>query len=1100
MISNSSATVERRVAGTATRWQHALCWRYRSGGLALLFLAASGCGSSRPDLLPGPAPIGESKPEASGSFEQIGTLHATVNSGHIHFQAFRSAKRGPRIQNFGTNGLTVDELLFSSQPGDGVGSGSCTSSQYCVTVDLTNETGAALDNLFVEITGYENVDPPDATVSFAVPFSYSAAFANAFPDPAHIEAAAYGDIDPNQTKSSEWKFNLGTAQDFSFDLAVLASVPRANYTVSTQLDQPAVDACAVPGHAQYFSNTDDAEVEVALPFPYTFYEKTYDRAVLGSNGYALLERPGDATATLGTGASNGSVTSNAPTGLYPFWDDLAFDGDGGTCVATIGAAPNRRFAVTWKNAEINSSSSGKGPWAPSRVTTTLLLSETDDRAWYQYALPDQGVTNLTRGSQATIGEVGVSNGIPVGRDFSNKTVSLLPNAATSYPFQLGLSPARSSSQAQAASAYPLSADGKYYVVNILRRNYFPPTASATYLNGATQFRDGGPPAAVFDGDDNHFIWQAATAGDPNAGAVLTIDLGGYFSLGAVRPLYFPLGGPEVYPINQQVRVATKPNEWTTVAPMAPVNSPDSTLSFDATPARYIELTMLGAHPGDYGARLIELFAYPSAQTSPSPTASSGYDLAYFGAVSTANSNFAPVGYWPQSWPAGDFYASSPPNGSTGDAIGIVDLGMQFDLSRLSLCFFWSGAAWTNGGRLEVAPASGSYSTVYDSGLGNAFGTGALPCEEYAFPAQPVRFIRATDFFMPGIGASAGTLWSVQAFANTQPRVGYFPLNADRNSFQVNIARRPQSSVQPTASVVYAGGAAPIAWNRSAQDPNNVIDGDDQPFLWQSTAGSRATATATVTVDLGQLEPVGAIRQLYGGQLPLSTAVRVAQSLTGTWTEVQASTPTPGSDFTATFAAVSARYVELTMTGTTSAGFASLLELMVFAGSSTDPAPSSVNDLDLTYLPGLTFLTNSNMGQNSQPRIHSIDGAAGFYPKPASYGGNGDATLTIDLSQPYPVSEIGLSFLGNSTWSNGGKVEVDTGSGAPSWNTVLDTGTGTPLGLTADGTRRIQFTPRMVRSVRITGYFDSDVPVPGLLENIEIFSSAACAANPACSGT
>jgi len=38
------------------------------------------------------------------------------------------------------------------------------------------------------------------------------------------------------------------------------------------------------------------------------------------------------------------------------------------------------------------------------------------------------------------------------------------------------SAATAASSASASEPYPLSADGKYYVVNLLRRNYFPPTA------------------------------------------------------------------------------------------------------------------------------------------------------------------------------------------------------------------------------------------------------------------------------------------------------------------------------------------------------------------------------------------------------------------------------------------------------------------------------------------------------------------------------------------------------------------------------------------------------------------------------------------------
>src|SRR5262249_41205032 len=47
--------------------------------------------------------------------------------------------------------------------------------------------------------------------------------------------------------------------------------------------------------------------------------------------------------------------------------------------------------------------------------------------------------------------------------------------------------------------YPVSADGKYYYVNLLRRNYFPPViASTTFANGAAQVGANAPPF-IFDG-------------------------------------------------------------------------------------------------------------------------------------------------------------------------------------------------------------------------------------------------------------------------------------------------------------------------------------------------------------------------------------------------------------------------------------------------------------------------------------------------------------------------------------------------------------------------------------------------------------------------
>jgi hypothetical protein len=124
-----------------------------------------------------------------------------------------------------------------------------------------------------------------------------------------------------------------------------------------------------------------------------------------------------------------------------------------------------------------------------------------------------------------------------------------------------------------------------------------------------------------------------------------------------------------------------------------------------------------------------------------------------------------------------------------------------------------------------------------------------------------------------------------------------------------------------------------------------------------------------------------------------------------------------------------------------------------------------------------------MGISSAPRIHSVEGAGGYYVKSAAQGATGDATLTLDLGQEYPVSELTLSFLGGYIWAAGGKVDVDDGSG--DWLTVFDSGFGTPLGSVADGTQRIPFAPHLTRHVRITGYFDPNAPA-GLLENIEVF--------------
>jgi hypothetical protein len=96
----------------------------------------------------------------------------------------------------------------------------------------------------------------------------------------------------------------------------------------------------------------------------------------------------------------------------------------------------------------------------------------------------------------------------------------------------------------------------------------------------------------------------------------------------------------------------------------------------------------------------------------------------------------------------------------------------------------------------------------------------------------------------------------------------------------------------------------------------------------------------------------------------------------------------------------------------------------------------------------------------------------YAPKTIAAGATGDGTITYDLGQPYPVSQITLSFFTNHLWAGGGKVEVDDGSGI--WATVFDSGRGTALGSTADGSQTITFSKRTVRYIRVTDYF-----IPGV---------------------
>ena len=644
------------------------------------------------------------------------------------------------------------------------------------------------------------------------------------------------------------------------------------------------------------------------------------------------------------------------------------------------------------------------------------------------------------------------------------------------------------------TTYPLSADGKYYNVNLLNRNFLPPSAHATFSSGVRQSGQAAPPL-VFDGGDSAFTAIADVPGDPNVTVTLTVDMGQYFSIGAVRPLYQVFGGGD--PVSHRIRLASKlgqDSDWTTVYQGAVV-AHDATFSFDPQQARFLELTMTGN-----GCNLLELFVYPSAATSPPPTYASGYDITSIGATQTVNDNFFPLGQnWPVSWPTGAYYPKTAAWGANGDAIGTVDLGAQFPISRISTSFFWS-TPWTDGGRLEMGATSDAYTTLRDSGPGHDFG---FPLD-FTFPTQPIRYLRATDYFRPDAGAPSGqTLWSWHAFATPAPHTGYFPLSADGKYFAVNLVRRPASDPQTTATVTYSNGAVP---RLGVADPQRLIDGDDTDYAFNAPEANMPGATATLMVDLQQVQKLGAVRLEYGSYPPANETVRIAPTLSGPWqTVINGSIPPSELDRVTSFDGYDARYVELTMKGlitfdltglqTQSTGFANIVELMVYPSSASDTAPSSSSHLDLSYLTGMSVTTNENMGQNGGPNLHSFDGVGGLYVKTVSQGGTGDATATIDLGQLYQVSQLDLAFYGSTFWAAGGKIDLDDGTG--NWVNVFDTGRGNPLGSANGGPLPIAFAPRTARYVRIGGYFDPNATTSGLLFNMGLFGDtmpcvASCA--------
>jgi hypothetical protein len=409
------------------------------GGLSTLGL--QGCGGD--GSLPSADEATTSAPASTADLEVVAETTMHVVNGHLTIDPVTTpSDSAPGLKPDGFGPLSTGKGLIMFATGlDGPGTGSCTAAQYCAQITTTNLTGRIMDNTFVEITDYFSITPSGSTVSWAgAPVTASAAYKSAFKNSSNVQAATIGTLAANAANTQEFKFNAGGSTSFSYHVSVLGSFRRTSISGSFQQKQAAVDACTMAGHdPPILVNQDDAEVNVPLPFAYTFYDVTYDRAVIGSNGYFLPYKTGGTPPTIaGFGVNNGT----APTvGTYVFWDDLEFDSGNGVCTATTGTTPNRTWTVTWKNARINPIQPAKpantAAWGPQQITYSFQIRELIDQGTLIFNVPTGGITNLTRGSSATAGEYGIRNGAPYGQLFIfNAPSAYLPVDPTAYTTKL----------------------------------------------------------------------------------------------------------------------------------------------------------------------------------------------------------------------------------------------------------------------------------------------------------------------------------------------------------------------------------------------------------------------------------------------------------------------------------------------------------------------------------------------------------------------------------------------------------------------------------------------------------------------------------------
>ncbi|WP_043617014.1 S8 family serine peptidase [Nonomuraea candida] len=144
-----------------------------------------------------------------------------------------------------------------------------------------------------------------------------------------------------------------------------------------------------PAGAEKLTLTGDDEAQqVTLPFAVPFYGTGYDKAWITTNGFVSFAA--ERNVSRGNGTLPAAATPN--NAVYPFWDDLIVDAQGGVYTGVTGTAPHRTYVVEWRNVTFYQDTG-------NRLSFAALLGE-DGSVAFRYKDVE---SERDRGSSATIG-------------------------------------------------------------------------------------------------------------------------------------------------------------------------------------------------------------------------------------------------------------------------------------------------------------------------------------------------------------------------------------------------------------------------------------------------------------------------------------------------------------------------------------------------------------------------------------------------------------------------------------------------------------------------------------------------------------------------
>jgi hypothetical protein len=261
----------------------------------------------------------------------------------------------------------TDLTQGSADPSWNSGAG-CPANHECAIVQVTNSTTREIDSVFVQV---DTLSPSSVTVDNSDPLP------TGYYLPAGVGDWSYGDQIVGQSSQADWHFALPAGYNpatfsFTFTVQVYGTLLRSTYAQGSGLiplagnvntgdaawsnvTPPWRDACLFASHTTILQNqatgtvwTDASGNGIAMPFPFTLYDYTFDTDL---NPYLYVSSIGTVGLFPGTSQPGPLPDVNTPYTIDAFAANIA-TGPSGVCfgVDPTSAAPFRRFVLTWKDA------------------------------------------------------------------------------------------------------------------------------------------------------------------------------------------------------------------------------------------------------------------------------------------------------------------------------------------------------------------------------------------------------------------------------------------------------------------------------------------------------------------------------------------------------------------------------------------------------------------------------------------------------------------------------------------------------------------------------------------------------------------------------